>query len=399
VKVLAAFGPKRGGVRVTIEGDLVRVRWRQNGQRKLRSYPNTPENRANAKAYAKGVAESRDYVPDRAPLTLRTLWEKYADAEFPHLRANSQRLYREYYSRWENAWGIHFPVENTTLEMAHTFRRDLTKLGLATSTIRQTVRTVQMVYSWGERNELVQRNRMRLFRFKVSKDDQPVSPAEYRDEDFAKILLALDPNEATQWRAWVALAICGAQGVRQHAVLHLKWTDTASDAGVIYWRKEWDKLGREWSQPMRSLTRTALSVAWMWRQTAGKEWPWILPSGSKKNTTPTYSAQSLWSALRAAEKRAGIPHLKGRGAHGLRRLLAGNVAERTGDAVLAMRSIGDTDVRMANRYLKPREDRIAAVFAEMDEARTAPEATNGKSNETTTAPVVGAVNPLKEDAP
>jgi hypothetical protein len=75
------------------------------------------------------------------------------------------------------------------------------------------------------------------------------------------------------------------------------------------------------------------------------------------------------------------------------------VAERTGDAVLAMRSIGDTDVRMANRYLKPREDRIAAVFAEMDEARTAPEATNGKSNETTTTPKAGAVNPLKEDAP
>lgn len=364
MKVLSAFGPKRGAVRVTIEGDLVRVRWRQNGQRKLRSYPNTPENRANAKAFAKGVAESRDYTPDSSPLTLRTLWEKYADAEFPHLRANSQRLYREYYSRWENAWGIHFPVENTTLEMAHTFRRDLTKLGLATSTIRQTVRTVQMVYSWGERNELVQRNRMRLFRFKVSKDDQPVSPAEYRDDDFAKILASFDPKLATQWRPYVVLAVCGSQGVRQHAALHLKWSDVDLDAGVIRWRAEWDKLGRAWSQPIRSLTRHALSVAKAWSHNE-----WVLPAASKKNGTPTYSPQSLWLALQSAEKRAGVKHLKGRGAHGLRRLLAGNVAERTGDAVLAMRSIGDTDVRMANRYLKPREDRIAAVFAEMDEVK------------------------------
>lgn len=33
------------------------------------------------------------------------------------------------------------------------------------------------------------------------------------------------------------------------------------------------------------------------------------------------------------------------------------------------------------------------------QTRTAPEAAKQKSNETTTAPEVGAVNPLKEDAP
>lgn len=365
-KTIAVFGPSRASVRVYVEGELVRVRWRIRGQRFTKSYPNTPENRANAKSFAKGVSESREKPTQRTPETLRTLWEKYADAEFPHLRPNSQRLYREYYARWETAWGRNFIVENTTLEMAHQFRKDLTKLGLATSTIRQTVRTAQMVYAWGERNELIVRNKLRLFRFKVSKDDRQESPAEYRDDDFVKMLAALDPKAKEQWRPWVTLAICGTQGVRQHAVLHLKWADVDFEARVITWRPEWDKLGREWSQPMRALTERALSVA---LKRTGPVACWVLPSGSKKNKTPTYSPQSLWSALLKAEKRAGIPHMKGRGAHGLRRLLAGNVAALTGDAVLAMRSIGDTDVRMANRYLKNRPDRISEVFAQMDEVK------------------------------
>lgn len=382
MKELARFGPSRGSVRVTVEGDTVRVRWRVNGARKLKSYPNTPENRANAKAFAKGVAEARERPTQKAALTLRTLWERYADAEFPHLRPNSQRLYREYYARWETAWGKDFAVEATTLDMAHQFRKDLTKLGLATSTIRQTVRTAQMVYAWGERNELIVRNKLRLFRFKVAKDERTESPAEYRDDDFAKMLAALDPKSATQWRPFVALAICGAQGVRQHAALHLQWPDIGPE--MITWRKSWDKLGREWMQPTRALTKIALEVARYWREQNDYAGPWIIPSGSSKNKGETYSAQSLWTALCEAEKRAGIPHMKGRGAHGLRRMLAGNVAELTGDAVLAMKSIGDTDVRMAGRYLKNRDERMDAVFAELDNPRTAPEASEANDNETTT---------------
>jgi integrase len=383
MKRIATFGSSRAKVYVTIEGEQVRVRWRVNGARKLKSYPNTQENRANAKAFAKGVAESRERPQQKAQLTLRTLWERYADAEFPHLRPNSQRLYREYYARWENAWLKDFPVEQTTLDMAHTFRKDLTKLGLATSTIRQTIRTVQMVYAWGERNELVTVNKLRLFRFKVGKDDRTESPAEYRDDDLVKILAALDPTKKEQWRAWVALAICGAQGVRQNAVLHLRWSDIDTEKGVITWRREWDKLGRDWAQPLRDLTRKAIEYAGYWAHERDEIGEWVLPAGSSKNGAETYSIQSLWSALCKAEKRAGIPHMKGRGAHGLRRMLAGNVATLTGDAVLAMKSIGDTDVRMANRYLKNRPDEMTSVFERLD-SRSRPEASEAKSNETTT---------------
>lgn len=68
----------------------------------------------------------------------------------------------------------------------------------------------------------------------------------------------------------------------------------------------------------------------------------------------------------ASEERAGIPHRPRRGAHGLRRLLAGEVNARTGNAKLAMDAIGDRDIRMADRYLKPREDKIRETFEAMD---------------------------------
>lgn len=392
MKIVATFGPSRSQVRVIIEGDQVRVRWRVRGARKLRSYPNTPENRANAKAFARGVAEGREAPTERAPLTLRTLWEKYAEAEFPHLRANSQRLYREYYRRWETAWGLHFPVENTTQEMAHQFRRDLTKLKLATSTMRQTIRTVQMIYKWAERNEMLERNRLGLYRFQTAKNDRRETPAEFRGSEFAAIMAQLDPGSISQWRPFVALAICGHQGVRQTAVLHLRWADITGTH--IKWRPEFDKMGHDWEQPLREGTREALVVARKWRETKKYRGEWVLFSGSKKNASETYSLQSLWTALRKAERRAGITHLTGRAGHGLRKMLAGDVAVMTGDALLAMNSIGDTDVRMAHTYLKKRPERIERVFRDLDDSRSRTEASEATNDETTTTLLPTGVKPL-----
>ena len=110
-----------------------------------------------------------------------------------------------------------------------------------------------MQLAWAERNELITRNRLRLFRFRVSKDERVESPAEYRDDDVVKILAALDPKLRTQWRPFVALAVCGAQGVRQHAVLHLKWDDVQGD--TVTWQKSWDKLGRTDNPQNGPLTR------------------------------------------------------------------------------------------------------------------------------------------------
>lgn len=363
-KTIAVEGASRARIRVYQEGDLIRVRWRENGKRMTRSWPASAANKATAKAFAKGIAEGRETERVVDPLSLRQLWERYAAAEFPALREKSKKLYREYWMRWETMWGRDFVAERTTLDMANQFRAALARQGKAVSTIRHSIETVKMVYKWGERHELLERNRIALYEFKVGKEQRKAPPAEYTDEEYERLIAKLDPKKATEWRAWVALTICREQGVRQNSVLHLQWDDMNN--GTVIWRAEWDKMGKKWSQPVRERTLVAFEVAAHWREKAVYFGPWVLFSGSSKNKSACYTIGALYLALRGAEKRAGIKHLPQRGAHGLRRLLAGDINAATGDPALAMMAIGD-DIKQAHRYIQKRDDRMAEAFAKLDE--------------------------------
>lgn len=373
-RVLMELGRRGCKTRVFLERGhaLVRVQWTEKGRVVgTQSWPNTLSNREAAKAFAQELEAERSGQrrAEAEPITLRELWEAYVTAEFGHLRPNTQRLYTEYWRRWELFVGRNFACDDVTLEMVDQFRRELERRGLAVSTTRQVIRTAKLVFSWGEGRELIQRNRLHRYRFKVAKEQRVDSPEEYRNEDLRAILAALDPMHGGQWRAFVALSLCGYQGRRQHAVLHLRWEDVDMEAGTVTWRAEWDKMGNEETTPLRRGARQALEVALYHRERSGYTGPWVLPAGSRKNRkSECYSIQSLWSALQKAEERAGIPKLTRRAGHGLRRMLAGNVNELTGDPMLALRTIGDRDMRQAERYLKRRDDRIADAFERLDEA-------------------------------
>jgi integrase len=162
--------------------------------------------------------------------------------------------------------------------------------------------------------------------------------------------------------------LCWTQGARQHAVLHLQWRDIDLDARRITWRAAWDKVGRERAQPLREPAIAALTRALAHRERLAYSGPWVFPAGSTKSAWETYSIQSLWAALMSAERRSGVEHKRQRGGHGLRRLLTGDVNALTGDPMLALHAIGDTDARQAARYIVPREDRIKAAFEGLDRA-------------------------------
>lgn len=123
---------------------------------------------------------------------------------------------------------------------------------------------------------------------------------------------------------------------------------------------------------MRRGTRQVLQVARFWADQLGVESEWVFPAARADNSEPVYSHQSLWHALRKAEKRAGLTKLAGRGAHGLRRMLAGDVWEETGDAKLAMDAIGDTDLRQMQNYLKDRPEKLKAAFDALDGGEPTP---------------------------
>src|SRR5262249_50742135 len=142
---------------------------------------------------------------------------------------------------------------------------------------------------------------------------------EYRSDEFRAILAALDPCRATQWRAWVALAICGFQGARQNAVLHLQPGDVELGhaeftrdgprwvMGTITWRAQWDKNGETRTDPLRLPAQLAIEIAMEWAERNAYAGPWLIPSVQRtKQGEQIYDQQSLWWALQAAEARAGI---------------------------------------------------------------------------------------------
>lgn len=392
LKVLAKHGGRGRWVRVLLSRDKSRiiVKWRvAPGIPEQQTFSSTKEQKAEALAYAEGVYQRLMNRETSRPSrrTLQEIWDAYQVAEFPHLRKRTKELYTENFRRWALRFGWHAIAEHTTPEMADTFRRDLTAAGLALKTIRNSIDDVKRVFLWAETRELITRNRLRLYKFKVAKEDRPTAPAEYRADDFEKILAQLDPTKSRQWRAFVALSICGAQGARQNAVLHLTPMDVVGD--TIHWRAEWDKMGKAWSQPARERTLAAVAVALDWRQKDGYDGPWLLYSAKTNNPNP-YSIQSLWAALKGqpgkagrprilgAQERAGVADLKGRAGHGLRRMLAGDIAAATGNATLALKAIGDSDLRMANRYLKDRDDDVRDAFELVD--------ANAKAQRTRNAP-------------
>ena len=366
------YGERGKSVSLWTEGDRIVAQWRERGQRKKRSWANTVANRAEAKAWAERFTELRRDQSQVRPLTTRELWERYAEAEYPSLRPRSRKLYGEYWRRWEVFAAAESVAEDLGPETVARFRASLEERNLAPATIGQTIRIVKLVYAWGFRHRVLARNDVRDYRYKVAKERRTQSPAEYRGDDFRALLNAIPLGRSTTWRAHAVIALCGYQGVRQNAVLHLRWEDVDLGRGEITWRARYDKVGREWAQTIRMPTRRVLEAV----RAKHLPGPWVFPAGSKKSRRAVYSAQSLWAALRKAERKAGIPHLDRRAAHGLRRMLFNDLLEKTGDIGTAMAGIGDGDLRVASRYVKRRDDRLAEAFKGMDEAystSTAPE--------------------------
>lgn len=375
------YGPRGTSVRIWTDGDLVRAEWREKSGRKTKSWPNTAENRTYVKAWAKEFASARlrPELPER--LTTRELWQRYWEAEEHTLRPSSQRNYRHYWQSWEVFVTPHSIAEDLGVLTMTDYRTDRAKHGWAPNTIAAGVRTVKTVYAWGEATSLLGRNDVQKYRFKVAKEQRAASPDEYSQPEWDRILAAIPLDQPTSWRARAVLELCGLQGPRQNAVLRLQWADLDLDAGQVVWRAQWDKTGTEWGQPLRARAVEVIRAVRAWHDRLGLDSPWLFPAASKKNTaSPVYSAQSLWAALRKAEDAAGVPHRKGRGAHGARRMVFGNVLAATGNIGAAMDAINDRDLKVARRYHKARQDGVREAFEKLDRS----------GNATATAPDLGS---------
>jgi integrase len=205
-----------------------------------------------------------------------------------------------------------------------------------------------------------------------------------------------------EWRPWVALMIVGHHGMRFRAIRHIQWPNIDYATGLVTWPGLFQKQGKDVVQPITWALHAALITAKYWaerelvrrdkRETgvdrpttrvrgAGGvferdpnvpieriETPWILFARTKK--TEPYSYSSFQYQLAQGEIRAGIAHEKWRAAHGFRRMVVGNLLEATGDPMIAMNYVGDTDVaKQLKSYDKRMEKRISAGSASIEEGR------------------------------
>ncbi len=399
------LGRRGAMVRAFLEGDLARVFWTEAGRQRKESWPNTPAGRAEAKAYAEGVAErlSAKRPAEIPAITIRQMFEAYWLAESPGLRPKSHISYRGRWKQFEMFAGRNTLAHTVTPELLDEYRRALTHQGRAINQVRNLITSVKRVYRWAIFRDLITPNKIPAYKFKVKRGEKTIEMHEYRTEEAERILAQWDPRDARAWRPYVMTVLFAFSGPRASSAGALEWRDIDFDAGEIHWRPELDKIGHDRRQPMPDPVREAMWIAYGWRLAIAYTGPYVFPgaTAASRGEVRTLKAWELdpkhkrvsssgktravadkpWTysayiaALRIAEKAAGVPHIKYRGAHGWRRGAAGTVLELTGNVKDAMEWIGDKDLRQGQKYLLGRSDRMATVAGQLKEAtsETGPE--------------------------
>lgn len=354
-------------LRVGVRGDTVRVVEDKNrdryiveyrdhvGAARRRFYPLTTEGKREARIWAAAYHAERDRQQRQGPrpaITLRHLWDAYTEATFGDLRAKSRISYGQRWKKWEEFLTASHRVDDTTLQHVDQFRAAARKTDMALNQIRAVLAVARIVYNWGQSRELVTNNKLALYRWKQPKDESPNEPAEYTEAEFDALLRQFDPSTFHGWRPWVVLMLAGHHGQRANAVLHLKWEDVLFDEGVILWPKGFQKQGKRIQHPILDATLSALIVAEQRRD--GSEW--VLPAARLK--AKPYSYSSFHYQLTTAETAAGIEHKPYRALHGLRKMVVGSVTEASGDRMLGLEYVGDTDPKMLKHYDKRAQARI-----------------------------------------
>ena len=401
-QTLAHYGPLRGGVRVLMDpwSDRIIVQWYEQGRRRVKWWGKDKKARRSAIAWAEAFANGKIVGQKSLRLSLRHVWERYKRAMFKTLRPRTRQLYEEHWARWASFNGRHFIAEDATLETVDRFRDRLTRDGLAPGHQQRILRDVKTVYAWADSREIIGRNRLASYRFRIAKESRRAKPAAYTRGEAERLIRQFNPQKAEQWRPWGVLVFAAYQGRRQRSILHLRWDDVDWKRARVRWVAKYDKNGEEQWQPLTMAAYCALLTAWYWRAKDARMTPWVFYSPWAHKTCGreeqgVYGAQALWLALTKAEERAGIPHRPYRATHSLRRGVGKDVAALMGDPMAGLDWLGDRDPKQIATYVQVRDEDTAAVTTALDGLWTETVSTpslrkpNGRKGQQRQAPEAG----------
>jgi integrase len=373
-KIIAEYGSHGRSVRVFVETfsdkrrqDLVRCFWREAGKRRMESMPFSRENVRTVKAFAQGVSLrlALPGVEKRVRLRMHELGERFVEAH-PVGEVWRKKTLTTWRNRWKVWTAFATPerfIDSVTMETLDQFRTALREQKYAVNQIANHVQMVKSVYLFARERGYVGENAIAGYRMKLSRDARRLEVPEWTPEECAKILAQLDPEDARQWRARVAIMLDAVLGTRSNALLNLRWDDVDLTRRVVRWRPELDKLARDREQPLPDDAVRAFAIAQGWRERTKSKSPFVLPAVKKSRSGP-YTYQALNNQLRLAAKAAGIRWVKYRAMHGFRRMVVGNVLALTGNLTRAGQWIGDTDARTLSRsYVRERPEEMRDVAA------------------------------------
>lgn len=400
VQLGAKGAPDRVRVLEDVTADEVVVQYKDGrGVSRKRIFPRSRQGKKDASEWGKAYHAERSRGHRARPETTHAqLWKAYTESPaYQSRRMRTKGNYTERWRKWMHFRGERTMVDETGLIHVDQYYAAAKAGGMAPNQIRGIINVARIVYNWGQSRKLVSNNELALYRWHTAEGEEPSEPAEYTEEEFLAILEELSPQSHRDWRAHVALMLAGHQGQRANTVLHLRWQDVnpAGDDQFL-WPSEYQKNRLDFAQPMTWDAVAALETAKYWRARCNYEGPWVLfagggnkPIGSKVHGNArhgrklrteaqdtAYTYQAAWIKLVAAEQRAGVEHKPRRAFHGFRKMVAGNVTDRTGDDRLGMQYIGDRDMKQAKKYLKRRNSRMERAALSV-ETKAPERATNG----------------------
>lgn len=283
--------------------------------------------REAAKAKAMDVARAllASCRPTFRHVTLGELFEIYEREVTPSKATSTQYHDRHAMALFLAAFGAHRPVHSLNRRDWDFFvrgRRDGTIVPGAKPVrgrvIEQDLKLLLAILNWatraGDERRGLLLDKNPLSGLPVPREENPNRPMMSADE-YARLLRAA--GEANPLFACF-LVLAHETGHRSRAIRYLKWNDVRWDEREILWRAESDKVKNEHVTPLSDEALAALQRARYINGQIGDGWVFPNKSGAE-GPVPRERLKEWWLA---AEIAAGLPHVRGKGFHSLRRKFA-----------------------------------------------------------------------------
>jgi hypothetical protein len=371
----------RHGSSVTVyeskPGGVLWVRWYENGRRRKRSLGHTDPDLAVKQAAEIVARDDRDGHPDR-PVTMRELYTLYKQEVTPGQRADVQTLQLRHGRCCLNYFGPEFDVRGLDVRDWNALSRDRASGAVDARGQRVLADKRRPVGEGAVAGTLVWlRAACRLAttvrvapgRFLLEVDPtrglkvpENPNPAQelYSDEEYEALLaVACQVHPALP----PLLVLSHDGGRRLDANRSVRWSDWLPEPvegapyGRLRWRKDSDKLGREWVTPVTHGVRASLEAHRQRFPGVGETW--VFPHLQDQTKPLSKDTARRW--LLEAEDLANVEHRPRRGWHGLRRSWA---TKRKGQSLQDVMYLGGwvDSKALTKLYQKPDLDSLLGVL-------------------------------------